>query len=215
MGFSFIKSILVPLLIFSITFCQILPSWARDDDKDIRVVFVGIKFKNVPEQIREIISWRMTAILDTQESLILTKPDAARIVYGRKKMSELIEKQSLEAFLAFAEQYKFDHVFSGNLVNQSADSDKVFLVGELSRYDLATGNTNIYKISKDYDKFGNELIKFKEQYVESLLNNKDSERQPWSLLVVGGIAIAAVIVTGVLLSAGGAKGNESEQGSDN
>ena len=215
MGFSFIKSILVPLLIFSITFFQILPSWARDDDKDIRVAFVGIKFKNVPEQIREIISWRMTAILDTQESLILTKPDAARIVYGRKKMSELIEKQSLEAFLSFAEQYKFDHVFSGNLVNQSADSDKVFLVGELSRYDLATGNTNTYKISKDYDKFGNELIKFKEQYVESLLNNKDSERQPWSLLVVGGIAIAAVIVTGVLLSAGGAKGNESEQGSDN
>lgn len=203
------KTALVFLLIFSLTFSQIVPSLASANKNKLQVAFVGFKFENLPPDIQDILTWRMTAILEMQESFILTKPETVQKIYGREKITELLETQDLESFLAFAEQYEFDHVFSGILVNQSPDNNHIFLVGELNRFDLFNGHKNTYKINKSYEKFGNELVKFKEQYVKTLSITEDSEITPLSILLVGGIVVAGVLA--IRFGFGNAGGEEETE----
>ncbi|MFQ5750948.1 MAG: hypothetical protein ACE5HI_03040, partial [bacterium] len=118
---SSIKTVLVFLLIFSITFAQIVPGLADTHKNKLHVAFVGFKFENLPKDIQDMLTSRMSAILETQESILLTKPEGAQLAFGRNKMIELIENQDMESFLAFAEQYQFDYVFSGILANQNSD----------------------------------------------------------------------------------------------
>ncbi|MFQ5823357.1 MAG: hypothetical protein ACE5JB_04810 [bacterium] len=190
---SSIKTALVFLLIFSIMSIQIVPSLASANKNKLQVAFVGLKFENLPQDIQDKLTSRMNAILETQKSISLTKPEGARITFGRKTIAELIENQDAESFLEFAEQYQFDYVFSGFLATQSHDDNRILLVGELNRYDLANSHINRYKINKDYEKIGSELNQFKQQYVKSMVKLEDSGKNPWSILLIGGIIIAGTL----------------------
>jgi hypothetical protein len=209
MRVSKFKIALVFILIFSVTSCQVIPSFADSKNKKIPVAFIGIKYENVSPDIQDVISWRMAAIIETQKTLIVTKPDAARIVHGRSKIAELLEKQDVPSFLTIAEKLGFDHVFAGRLTNQSEDADQTFLVGELNRFDLATQEIHTYKINHDYERFGNELVNFKEQYVEHLVTTDKGRGMRWSLLFAGGIVIVAALTIRLAL---GSVGDTNEGG---
>lgn len=211
MRYSTIKTALVFILIFSLTLSQIVPSLADSKNNKLHVAFIGIKFENVPKDIQDLLVARINAMLETQKSIVLTKPEGARTAFGRKRITELIEFQDVESVLEFAEQYQFDHVFSGYLTNPSSDNDRLFLVGELNRYDLFAGHINRYKINQQYDKIGNELDQFNEQYVKTLISLKDSGRSLWSVLLVGGLVVAGVLTFRLALgSVGGEEETEIE-----
>jgi hypothetical protein len=206
---SSIKTALVFLLILTTTLYQVLPSLASAQKDKLRVAFLGIKFVNVPQETQDSLLWRITAMLESEKSFVLTKPDAFRITYGREKLAELVEKQDPQSFLEFARQFQFDHVFSGFLTNDSSDENRPFLVGELNRYDLRTGHVNTYKIRQDYDKIGDDLVRFREQYVKALSIAKNPQRNPWSIVLVAGIVVAAVIAFSSL-GGGGGQGESGE-----
>ena len=211
------RKFIVASLIYSLIFVQVFPNLVRADEKKKKVALIGIKFVNVPQQTEDIISWRMAAILELHNSFFLTKPDPAKIVYGRNEMDELLTKQEVELYQQFAKQFGFDHVFSGKLTNQSPDSSQVFLVGELSRFDLATGELNHYEIHTAYDNFGNELVAFKEQFVESVAIDKRNGRSPWALVFAGGLVVATIVTLGLAFgsAAGGSEDTDPGTGGDN
>ncbi len=205
------KSAMVFLIIFSTLVSQTLPNLAAALYQDkLQVAFVGLKFENVPERIRDTLSWRMAAILESQESLSVVTPDAAVVLYGRDKLAALVDRQEFESFLAFARRFQFDHVYSGTLANQSPDSNRVFLVGELNRYDLSTGSVNTFKINKDYNQFGNDLVRFKKDYVDALVTDGDSRKSLWTVGILLGALIAAVIIVGSAGGFGGSEGGDPE-----
>lgn len=212
MGRLKIKNAAVLLLVVALLRAQIIPSLAVANEKKSRVALVGMKFEKVPEDVQNILLWRMTAILESHESLILTKPDAVRIAYGPEKLAELLEKQGAESFGAFAQKYQFDYVFCGRLTNQSDDKNQVWLVGDLVRYDTATGLINDYEIDALYEKFGNNLVKFREQYVTSIVSTQDSGLNPWPIILVGGLVVAGAIAIGTgTVGFGGNAGSGSTQ----
>ena len=200
------------MLIYSLIFVQVFPNLVRADEKNKKVALIGIKFVNVPQQTKDIISWRMAAILELHASFFLTKPDQAKIVYVRNEMDELLTKQEVELYQQFAKQFGFEHVFSGKLTNQSPDSSRVFL-----GFDLATGELNHYEIHTAYDNFGNELVAFKEQFVESVAIDKRNGRSPWSFVVAGGLVIATILSLRLAFgnAAGGSEDTDPGTGDDN
>ncbi len=209
------RMFIIASLIHSLIFIQVFPNIVRADEKKKKIALIGIKFVNVPQQTADIISWRMAAILELKDSFYLTKPNEAKIVYGRNKMDELLTKQQVELYQQFAKQFGFEHVFSGKLTNQTPDSSQVFLVGELSRFDLATGELTHYEIHTAYDKFGNDLVAFKKQFVESVAIGKRNGRSPWSYVVLGGLVVATVLSLRLALgNKAGGSGTDSGTGDD-
>ncbi len=211
------RTFIVASLIYALIFVQVFPSLAGAGETKKKIALIGIKFDNVPQETEDIISWRMEAILDKENSFFLTKPNEANIAYGRNKIAELLNKQEVELFQQFAERFGFEYVFSGKLTNQSPDSGQVFLVGELSRFDLATSKINRYNIRTEYKKFGNELVSFKDQYVESLIQGNESGRNPWSFVVAGGLVVATILSLRLAFgnAAGGDEGTDPGTGGDN
>ncbi|MFQ6113607.1 MAG: hypothetical protein ACE5NG_05895 [bacterium] len=206
---SLFKIALVYLLIFSITFSQIVPSLASANHNKLQVAFVGFRFDNVPQDVQDMLVARINEMLETHPSIVLTKPEGARAAFGRKRITELIEFQDAESFLAFAKQYEFDYVFSGYFANQSSDNNQIFLVGELNRYDLSGGHVNRYRINKDYDKIGSELDQFKKQYIKTLIKVEDSGPSLWPVLLMGGIVVAGLLTFRFAL--GGVGGEEQTE----
>ncbi len=196
-----IRTGLVFLLIFSITLSQFVPGLASANNNKLRIAFVGLKFKNLPQDIQDILTARLNAILENQNSIILTKPEGARLAFGRKKITDLIEYQECETFLEFAREYQFDHVFSGILENQSSDNDQTLLVGELNRFDLSDGQINRFKINRDYARIETDLNHFNNQYVKSLIKIESTGRKPWTVLLIGGIVVASLLALRVGIGA--------------
>ncbi len=210
------KIFIIASLINSLIFVQVFPNLVRAGEKKKKIALIGIKFVDVPQQTRDIISWRMAAILELKDSFYLTRPDEARIVYGRNKMDELLTKQEVELYQQFAKQFGFAYVFSGKLTNQTPDSSQVFLVGELSRFDLATGELNHYEIHTAYDNFGNQLVAFKKQFVESVAIGQRTGRSAWSFVILGGLVVATVLSLRLALgNKSGESGTDPGTGGDN
>lgn len=212
-----LKTALVFVLIFATTLSQIAPSLAGADENKWRVAFVGVKFENLPPDIQELLIWRITGILEKHASFVLTKPDELQIAYGRKNSADLLDKQDPASFGALAKALQFDYVFSGILANQSTDKNQILLVGQLNRYDFKTGKINTFKISHDHEQFGNALIAFKEQYLDTLPAAKDSGSSIWSRVIVGGIILAGVVAVSFLIRTvrgGGESENRDPQPGD-
>ncbi|MFQ5650599.1 MAG: hypothetical protein ACE5IY_11710 [bacterium] len=188
-----VKKQFVYVLILSLLSAQNAALVAGGKAKQIRAAFIGLDCDDLPQEIEETLAWRINAILESEDALLMTKPDAARIAYGREKLAALLAQQDSEAFRTFADKYQFDHVFSGRLRNTAAEGEPVHLVGELTRYDLATGSLNTYMIDTSYEKVGNDLVRFKEQYVRSLFSPKKKGLSPWPILLLGGTLIAGVV----------------------
>ncbi len=204
---SLIEKAFILSLIFVFLFTQKSNIFAMIPRQDkVRVIFLGIKFRDVPQKVQDIITWRMNAILESEKKFLLTKPDGAAILYGQKTIKNLLENQDLAQILEFAERYHFDYVYTGELTNEGRDGEDIFLVGELNRFDLTTKTKNTYKVNQSYKKFGNELINFRDNYVYKTVEDEFSAK-PW---IVGGLIVAAVIASAILISTGGGMGNDKE-----
>ena len=191
---SRLKPVMVLLLIFTTTLYSVFPVQAKDEPKEIRVAFLGLKLENLPKEIREVVLWRMNAILETESSILLTKPEAVQLQFGQELIADLVELQQPESFLAFAGKNAFDFVFSGVLTNDSRDENEIFLSGELHRYDVASQHTNRYLINNSMAEFGNELVAFKDKYVRTISKGTHSSVNPLTILLAGGITIAAIFL---------------------
>ena len=203
-----IEKAFILTLIFVFLFSQNRNIFAMIPKQDkVRVIFLGIKFRDVPQKVQDIITWRMNAILESEERFLLTKPDGAAILYGQNTIENLLEKQDLALILEFAEKHHFDYVYSGELTNEGRDGEEIFLVGELNRFDIATKTKNVYKVNQSYERFGNDLINFRDNYVYKTVVDEFSAK-PW---IVGGLIVAAVIASAILISTGGGMGNEKEK----
>ncbi|GEM_PF-5756511 len=203
-----LKTALIYVIIFSITVCQLTPSFAANNDIR-RAAFAGINFENVPPDIQEILRWRILGILETQTAFLLAKPNAVEQQYGQAKTAAFLRQQNLAAFADLARELQADHVYSGALANQSAGNTRILLVGQLHRYDRQSGQIKTFEINHDYEQFGNALITFKERYVDHLPAAKDTKSKVWSRIFAGGAILAGVVAITFLI--GGAGGGEGEE----
>lgn len=201
-----LKTAIVFLLIATFLFSPITTNRIAIAQDKVNSAFIGIKYKNVPQKMRDVISWRMTALLESQKQFNLTKSDGVQILYGKDTILDLLDKQDNEAFLVFARQHNYKHVYSGFLENQSQDTSQVFLVGKLNRYDPESGAVNIYNVKNSFDKFGNDLVKFKKDYVDALF--LEENKSPWMVVALISVFIVAMVAASSLGAFGGQEDKE-------
>lgn len=204
MSRSSLKSALTLLLIFMLLLSPNLQSMADTQKNLLHVAFVGLKFKNLPQALQDEFISRISNLLKSNASIVLTKPDGALKTFGSEAIGKLIDNQDVDSFRTFANQYQFDHLFTGTLENQNTDGEPFFLVGELIRFDAANERIHRYMINKEYSKISNELNLFQKQFVQTLAKEEKSKRSFLSALLVGGIVTAAILTFRFTLGSAGA-----------
>lgn len=172
-------------------------------DGQVRAIFLGIKFENLPQDVQETLSFRISEILEYQKQFSLTKSDAARNEYGYNTIVNLVENQNSEAILAFAKDHQFDFVYSGALKNASSSEGMIQLSGELIRYDVVNNQEHRYTIDSDYAQIGNSLLDFSDKYVQTLPEVKRKSNILGSLLIGGLILVGVAAISLAIGRAGG------------
>jgi hypothetical protein len=208
---SLSKTALVFLLIFSISYSQIAPSFAGAKGKKVQVAFIGVTCEDIPPDIQDRILERVTDILKEEPSLSLIEPEKVQQAIGGEKAAEFLSQPDSAAFVALAEQLQVDYVFAGVLSNNSRDPNKVLLVGQLNRFDAATKLIHRFEVLKYYDNFGVELVKFKQEFVKSIVPVGEAEKNRMALYVLGGVAVVGIVA----LTIAGFKGTKGGQRGDN
>ena len=188
MNYRIIKTAIVFLLIFSVTFIQIVPSFA--DSKKVRVAFIGIQFEELPADIQKRILEKVTNLFTEESSLQLAKPTDIQAIFGREKVAEFLKQQDNTSFLNMVEELDVDYIFSGRISNNSRESGRILLVGELYRYDRVSNLRHKYEVLKYYENFGVELVKFKHEFVKTIVPYEGSGRKIVPYLVLAGVILA-------------------------
>ncbi|MFQ5629710.1 MAG: hypothetical protein ACE5I1_13175 [bacterium] len=197
------------LLIFSLLHLQIGSARAgrKLNDKS-RAVFLGIQFENVPQDIQETLTFRLTEILEFQKQFTLIIPEAAHREYGYGAIVNLLSSQNKDAIISFAKKNRLDFVYSGVLANNSSNDRNIVLSGELNRYDAASGEVHQHRIHTAYSDIGNELLNFSDLYVQNLPAQK-SKSNILGSLILGGLVLIGVLA--ISLALGGSGGGEGEE----
>ncbi len=209
MLYSSIKATLVFLLVFALNYAQIAPGLAGANHKKVRVAFVGIKFEEMPKDVQERILERVREAIESQAGLQFIKPAEAEKALGPEKIAAFFNQPDSAAFRALIDGLQADFLIAGRIANQSRDPKRILLVGEISRFDRATNLFHKFEILKYYDNFGVELVKFKQEYVETMNPTATSGKQKWVWLVLGGVTIAGIVAMTLSSIKAGAEGEGS------
>ena len=109
---------------------------------------------------------------------------------------------------AIADELQADFIYAGTISNNAHEGERTLLVGELYRYDRASNLRHKFPILKYYDGFGVEVVKFRNQFVRTIIKNEGTRFKLLPALVLGGIAIAGILAF-IFVSAEGAIGGGS------
>jgi len=206
MRYSSIKTTLVFLLIFALNYAQIVPGFANSRSKKVSVAFIGIKFEDVAPELQARLLDKVTETIESNSSLQLIKPAAVAKAIGPEKIAQLLAQADSSSFRALAEQLQVNFLIAGRLANSSREPQRTLLVGELNRFDRATNMLHRFEVLKYDDNFGVELVKFKQEYVETMIPAESSEKKSLAWLVLAGVAVAGVVAMALTFSKAGAEG---------
>ncbi|MCH7674637.1 hypothetical protein IH879_06760 [candidate division KSB1 bacterium] len=198
------KRPIVVLLIFSLLSLQIIPALANG--KKIKVAFVGLQFEHLPQEVRERVLQRVEDLLSTQSSIHLMNSKKVEELLGAETVAKLLKHPEQNDFFALASELQADYIFGGNISNNAREGEKILLVGELYRYDRASNLRHKFEILKYYDNIGVELIKFKEEFVKSIVGEARTGLKILPVLVLGGIVLAGILSFAFISAKGGAGG---------
>jgi len=207
-----IKTTLVFLLIFALIHVQMAPSFAAANSKKVRVAFLGLKFADLALDIQARLLERVTEVLASKTGLEIINPAELQKTIAPEKIAQWLDQQDSSAFRMVAEQLQAAYVVAGNLTNQSRDSSRVLLAGELHRFDRATNVLHKFEILKYYENLGVELVKFKQEYVETMAAPESPKKASWAWLVLVGITATGIIALAVSFASAGGQGGESTGG---
>lgn len=198
-----LKLVLAIVLIFAFNLVQLAPSFADAKKNKVPVAFVGIKFADLDSDTQQRIYERIHETMKNEAALQLLEPKEVEQRLGAEKITAFFTQPDSAAFRALAQELQVRFVIAGNLANQSRDPKRTLLVGELKRFDAATNLLHRFEVLKYYENFGVEVLKFKEEYVKTMLPSSDSGGS-WGWLIFAGLAVAGVIaLTASFVKVGG------------
>jgi hypothetical protein len=122
---------------------------------------------------------RLTEIIESNPGVQLIKPDEVAKTIGAEKIAPMLTQPDTASLRGLAEQLQ-------------ANPQRVLLVGELNRFDRATNMLHRFEVLKYYDNFGVEMVKFKQEYVETMGAVKSSGKLSWVWLVIGGVTLLGI-----------------------
>jgi len=198
------KRPIVVLLIISLLSLQFIPTLANG--KKIKVAFVGLEFEHLPKEVREKVLQRVEDLLNAQSSFQLQDPEKVEELLGAETVAKLLKHPAQSNFSELANELHVDYIYGGNISNNAREGAKILLVGELYRYDRASNLRHKFEILKYYDNFGVELIKFKEEFVKSIVGEAETGPKILPFLVLGGIVLAGILSFVFISAKGGAGG---------
>jgi hypothetical protein len=203
---SAVHTAIASLLIFSISYSQVVPAFGANDRKKVQVAFVGIRFEDVPADVQKRVLERVTNVLSSESALRVVSPREAQKKLGAEKIAAVLDKPDSNSFQNLAEELQVDYIFAGDLANRSRDPNRVLLVGELNRFDRATGILNKFELVKYYDNLGVEMVKFREQYVKTIVPTISAKKTVWPWVILASVGVAGLIAMTLTTSKSGSEG---------
>jgi acetolactate synthase small subunit len=213
MSRSYYKTPIVLLIVTAFLHAYVMPSSAKSnkDKGKVRVAFLGVKFEGTPEDIEKRLYTRYKNLLEDQSSFILKRPEDVRIALGGEQVEALLDKPDSLSYKEAAEKLGVDHIFSGRIADHSREEARVLLVGAFYRYDKKLDLLHKFEILKYYDTIGVELVKFDQEYVQTIVPVNTQKKVLWPWLVVAGLGVVSLAALALVGFKAGADG-ESEQG---
>jgi len=205
MRYMSIKTALVFFLIFALNYAQLAPCLAGEKAKKVKVAFAGIKFDDVPSDVRARVLDRVQELLEQESSFQLVKPAEVEKILGAEKLAKFLAQPDSAAFRALAAELQADYVFAGRLANNSRDN-RVLLVGTLERYDRAANILNKFEVLKHYDNIGVEMVKFREEFVKTIVPTGEGRSKKLPFIVFGGLTVIGIVALVISSSRSGAEG---------
>ncbi len=208
MHYSSIKTILVFTVIFALMYAQLAPGFAGENGKSkkVKVAFLGIKFDDMPDETRGRLLARVQELLEKESSFDLAKPEAMEKKLGTARLAQFWAQPDSAALRSLADELQMDFLFAGHLANQSREANRVLLVGELDRFDRATGILNKFEVLKYYDNIGVELLKFQEEFVKTIVPSNAGGNKVLPFIVLGGVTLAGIVALVLSTSKAGSEG---------
>jgi hypothetical protein len=199
MHYAAFKKILAILLIFALNYAPLAPCFAGEKTHKVKVAFAGVKCNDMPEEVRANVQARVLELLEQESAFDLLKPQEVEKKLGAEKLAAFLAQPDSAAFRALAAELQVDYVFAGSLANQSRDQ-RVLLVGTLARYDRAADILNKFEILKYHDNLGVEILKFREEFVKTIVPTGAGKSKSLPFIVLGGITVAGIVA--LVLSSG-------------
>lgn len=121
----------------------------------------------------------------------------------RAQINENLQQEDLRKV---AELLGADHIFAGNIENQSKSEDVTALMGTIVRYDRSTDQLYELRIKTFYESFIQELARIDQQLIQTIARPK--KKGFFARYLPGFVILGATILAATLLL-----GNISGQGS--
>jgi len=192
MRYTVSKTALIFLLIFALNYAQVVPCLAGTNSKKVLVAFLGIKFDDITPDLQKRLLERMMETIESNSSVQLIKPDDVARTIAAEKIAQMLAQPDTASMRGLAEQLQANYIIAGRIANRSQELQRVLLVGELNRFDRATNMLHRFEVLKYYDNFGVELVKFKQEYVETMGPARSSGKLSWVWLVLGGVTLLGI-----------------------
>lgn len=201
------------LIIFAFIHSTVLPGYSkyvRISSKKVKVAFLGIKFENISEEFKKRLLERMSNLLNAEPSFYIMDSKKVKEIVGEKKVAALLNQASPDSYQDIANQLEVDHIFAGNIANQSRDDSRVLLVGELTRYDRSSNLHHRFELLKYYENVGVEFVKFNKEYIETIRLVEFQKKTLWPWLIIAGVAVAGLISWSLVSSSSSSEGGISQ-----
>ncbi len=209
MRYASIKTTLIFLLIFALNYAQVVPCLAGANSKKVSAAFLGIKFDDMTADLQKRLLERLTEIIESNPGVQLIKPDDVAKTIAAEKIAPILAQPDTASMRSLVEQLQANYIIAGRLANRSDDPKRVLLVGELNRFDRATNMLHRFEVLKYYDNFGVELVKFKQEYVETMAPAQSSGKLSWVWLVLGGVTLLGIGAMALSSIKAGAEGEDA------
>ncbi len=206
------KTSIAFLLVAAITVFEVTPGYANQNERLVKVAFVGVRFENLKTEIQNRIESDILRLMVEEKTLEVLPPQEVVRLVGRDKVMELENNLSKDSLLALAASLQVDYVFAGQLRNESSDTNRTLLAGRIVRVDRPTSLMYTLEVVRYYEEFSQDLVKIKLEFVTTIVPPPQSFfLRHWPVLVLGGIAVAGMIA--LILGVGRGASESGEQGS--
>ena len=191
-------------LICSFLLYALTPALAAS--KKLPVALIAIQFDNISDEVRERIDDRLSNLLISESTMDVSKQTDIDNMITSELPNNGGMGDSLDKLARLADKLKVEHIYGGHLSNNSTDEDRVLLVGEFWRFDRATGLRHTFEVLKYYEDFGLELLRFRNEFVRTVVAERNTGPRILPLLVLAGVAVAGIATFAIVSSEGGTAG---------